>query len=251
MIRDSEQESSKVNNSIINVEDDSDDEKQALPSNNQMTPLHDEEFPMRNHVVIQDSEDDHHVEVSENVEHSPSHSGIRDTERVSGIWNNDHGPDICDTEQVSLNNQNDSHSDHIDLDPTSKRPIKKWIKDHPVKDVIGQLDKGVKTRRAIAENASCLFGCFISDIEPKTIEEALTDTDWISAMQEELDQFERNKVWKLVPFVEGLSVIGTKWVFRNKMNEAGEITRNKARLVAKGFTQTEGLDFDESYAPIA
>ena len=56
-------------------------------------------------------------------------------------------------------------------------------------------------------------------------------------MEEELDQFERNKVWKLVPFVDGISVIGTKWVFRNKMNDSSEITRNKARLVAKGFTR--------------
>ena len=66
-----------------------------------------------------------------------------------------------------------------------------------------------------------------------------------------MDQFERNKVWKLVSYIDGTSVIGTKWVFRNKMNESGEITRNKERLVAKGFTQTEGLDFDESYAPVA
>ena len=70
-------------------------------------------------------------------------------------------------------------------------------------------------------------------------------------MQEELGQFERNKVWKLVPHTNDLKVIGTKWVFRNKLNEHGDVVRNKARLVAKGFTQTEGLDFDESYAPVA
>ena len=144
MIKYSEKESSKVNNSIINLEDESDDEKQALPSNNQMTLRHDEEFPMRNHVLNQDSENTHHDDVSENVEHSHSHSDIRDTKRVSGIWSTNHVPDILDIEQVSLNDQNDSHSDHIDLDPTSKRPIKRWIKDHPVKDVIGTLDKGVK-----------------------------------------------------------------------------------------------------------
>ena len=69
------------------------------------------------------------------------------------------------------------------------------------------------------------------------LEEALRDQDWISAMQEELDQFERNKVWKLVPFVEGISVIGTKWVFINKMNESGEtkqgwLPRDSHRLKA-------------------
>ena len=59
---------------------------------------------------------------------------------------------------------------------------------------IGPINQGVRTRRSIAENANSLFGCYISYIEPKTIEEALRDQDWISAMQEELDQFERNKV---------------------------------------------------------
>ena len=61
--------------------------------------------------------------------------------------------------------------------------------------------------------------------------------DWVITMQEELNQFERNKVWKLVPRPKDRTVIGTKWVFRNKMDETGIVTRNKARLVAKGYSQ--------------
>ena len=70
-------------------------------------------------------------------------------------------------------------------------------------------------------------------------------------MQEELNQFERNKVWTLVPKPKHHPIIGAKWVFRNKMNEQGVITRNKARLVAKGYNQEEGIDYDETYAPVA
>jgi hypothetical protein len=70
------------------------------------------------------------------------------------------------------------------------------------------------------------------------------------AMQEELNNFTRNEVWSLVERPKQ-NVIGTKWVFQNKQDENGVVTRNKARLVAQGFTQIEGLDFDEIYAPVA
>jgi hypothetical protein len=70
------------------------------------------------------------------------------------------------------------------------------------------------------------------------------------AMQEELNNFTRNEVWTLVERPKQ-NVIGTKWVFRNKQDEHGVVTRNKARLVAQGFTQIEALDFGETYALVA
>jgi hypothetical protein len=82
------------------------------------------------------------------------------------------------------------------------------------------------------------------------VEDALRDSDWVLAMQEELNNFTRNEVWHLVPR-PNQNVVGTKWVFRNKQDEHGVVTRNKARLVAKGYSQVEGLDFGETYAPIA
>ena len=88
-------------------------------------------------------------------------------------------------------------------------------------------------------------------MEPKKIEEALTDSDWVVAMQEELNQFEHQKVWKLVPRPQNREVIDTRWVFRNKLDEEGIITRIKARLVAKGFSQAEEIYYDENFASVA
>jgi hypothetical protein len=87
-------------------------------------------------------------------------------------------------------------------------------------------------------------------LKPLKIEKALEDEDWVMAMQEELNNFERNQVWTLVERSK-TNVIGTKWVFRNKQDENGVVTRNKARLVAQDFTQVEGLDFEETYALVA
>ena len=82
------------------------------------------------------------------------------------------------------------------------------------------------------------------------MEDALDDLDWMIAMQEELNNFTRNEVWSLVERPKQ-NVIRTKWVFRNKQDEHGVVTRNKARLVAQGFTQIEGLDFGETNALVA
>jgi len=94
-------------------------------------------------------------------------------------------------------------------------------------NVIGQVQKGVSTR--ISLNNFCEHMAFVSQVEPKTIVDALEDKNWINAIHEELNQFTQNEVWTLVP--------RTKWVFKNKLDEQGVIVRNKARLVAKGYNQ--------------
>jgi hypothetical protein len=73
----------------------------------------------------------------------------------------------------------------------------------------------------------------------------------MNAMHAELNNFTCNKVWELVERPNNHNVIGTKWVFRNKHNEARLVVRNKARLVAQRYTQIEGLDFSETFAPVA
>ncbi|GKB71526.1 putative ribonuclease H-like domain-containing protein [Tanacetum coccineum] len=97
----------------------------------------------------------------------------------------------------------------------------------------------------------CLFGCFLSQNEPKKIFEALEDESWVDAMQEELLQFKITKVWILVDLPYGKKAIGTKWVYINKKDERGVVVSNKARLVAQGHRQEEGIDSDEVFAPMA
>lgn len=128
-------------------------------------------------------------------------------------------------------------------------PFFKWGKNHPPSLVIGNPSASLRTRRQMINES--LIAAFISQLEPKKIEEALLDPNWIESMQDELNQFKRNEVWSLVPRPLYQTVIGTRWVFRNKLNENGNIIRNKARLVAQGFRQEEGIDYDETFAPVA
>jgi hypothetical protein len=124
-----------------------------------------------------------------------------------------------------------------------------WTRDfYPVDQILGDISKGVTTRSRLAN--FCEHYLFVSCIEPFRVEEALQDTNWVLAMQEELNNFKRNEVWSLVSRPKQ-NVVGTKWVFRNKQDEHGVVTRNKARLVAKGYAQVAGLDFEETFAPVA
>jgi hypothetical protein len=121
-------------------------------------------------------------------------------------------------------------------------------RDHPVNSILGDIHKGVTTRSRVAH--FCEHYSFVSSIEPYRVEDALRDSDWVLAMQGELKNFTRNELWHLVPR-PNQNVVGTKWVFRNKQDEHGVVTRNNARLVGKGYSQVEGLYFGETYAPVA
>ncbi|GJT16257.1 putative ribonuclease H-like domain-containing protein [Tanacetum coccineum] len=122
-------------------------------------------------------------------------------------------------------------------------PTTRVHKDHPVEQIIGDLNSAPQTRR-MTKNLE-------EHEEPKKVIHALKDPSWIEAMQEELLQFKLQEVWTLVDLPNGKRAIGTKWVYRNKKDERGIVIKNKARLVAQGYTQEEGIDYDEVFALVA
>ncbi|GJW59908.1 putative ribonuclease H-like domain-containing protein [Tanacetum coccineum] len=149
-------------------------------------------------------------------------------------------------------------------------PTTRIHKDHPKAQIIGEVHSTVQTRRMAKQSESglitfinnqrrtnhkdfqnCLFACFLSQMEPKKITQALDDESWVEAIQEELLQFKLLNVWTLVDLPHGKKAIGTKWVFRNKKDQRGIVVRNKAMLLAQGYRQKEVVDYDEVFAPVA
>ncbi|GJU08878.1 retrovirus-related pol polyprotein from transposon TNT 1-94 [Tanacetum coccineum] len=173
---------------------------------------------------------------------APSPSNSQTTpETQSPIIPNDVEEDNHDLDVAHMNNdpffgipipENDSEaSSSSDVIPTvvqtaapNSEHVTKWTKDHPLDNII---------------------------VEPKTYKDALTQSCWIEAMQEELNEFERLEVWELVPRPDKVMVITLKWIYKVKLDELGGILKNKARLVARGYRQEEGIDFEESFALVA
>ncbi|GKD75695.1 putative ribonuclease H-like domain-containing protein, partial [Tanacetum coccineum] len=142
-------------------------------------------------------------------------------------------------------------------------PTTKIHKDHPVEQIIRDLNSAPQTRRMTKnlekhglfssvqqrtnhkDFQNCLFACFLSQEEHKKVIHALKDPSWIEAMQEELLQFKLQEVWTLVELPNGKRAIGTKLVFRNKKDEKGIVIKNKERLVAQRYTHEEGINYDE------
>nr|GEV03756.1 hypothetical protein [Tanacetum cinerariifolium] len=107
----------------------------------------------------------------------------------------------------------------------------KWTKDHPLENIIKELAKPVSTRLQLHEQSFfCYYDAFLTSVEPKTYKDALTQSCWIEAMQEELNEFERLEVWELIPRPDKVMVITLKWIYKVKLDELGGILKNKARI---------------------
>ncbi|PWA86471.1 copia-type pol polyprotein [Artemisia annua] len=139
------------------------------------------------------------------------------------------------------------------------RTEERWFRHQNIElvNIIGEpVFEGMLTRRMAAKLTAasaneCLYVDFISTIEPKSVKEAMKHPSWVQAMHDELEQFDKNDVMTLVECPQGVIVIGMKWVFKNKTDENSIVVKNKARLVAKGYNQQEGIDYEETFAPVA
>nr|GEY56057.1 retrovirus-related Pol polyprotein from transposon TNT 1-94 [Tanacetum cinerariifolium] len=157
--------------------------------------------------------------------------------------------DLNEDEAIKITEKKNLENDIVDETLEIDEIVNiKESRNHPLENVIG--NRNQRTLRSQAQNQSNFF-CFISIIKPKNVNEALRDESWIVTMQEELNQFIANDVWELVPQPRNLTIIETKWVFRNKLDKNGVVSRNKVRLVAQGYIKKEGIDYDETYAFVA
>eukprot|EP00253_Pinus_taeda_P018868 PITA_18868 len=129
---------------------------------------------------------------------------------------------------------------------TSSRYVQK---NHPETQILGEKRVGVQKRRTITETSSYL--ALLSSTEPQNVNEACRDECWVKAMNEEFEQIKKNNTLELVRRPHDKNIIGTKWIFKNKLNRNGEVIRNKAKLVCKGYAQQEGIDFEETFAPVS
>ncbi|KAK1686066.1 hypothetical protein QYE76_046914, partial [Lolium multiflorum] len=198
----------------------------------------------------------------EQEENPPSHEQDQGQDQPNQAHEVEHSQEI---EEAQIEGQDGDPNDQVDqVTPPRPRKTKEEIearrlarrdrileiRGHTHDKVLGDVRAKVSTRRQLANFSN--HHAYISVVEPKKVFEALEDSDWVDAMHEELNNFKRNKVWTLVEKPkECRNVIGTKWIFKNKQDEFGNIVRNKARLVAQGFSQVEGIDFGETYAPVA
>nr|GFC46142.1 Gag-Pol polyprotein [Tanacetum cinerariifolium] len=223
----------------------------SAPLNNHLTPVPTCHTPLITTTFIS----------SENINQAETHA---ENDEVA----DDEFINIFSTPVQDKGETSSRHVDSLNMHTFYQRypSEQRWTKDHPLEQVIGNPSQSVRTRRQLELDAEmCMFALTVSQTEPKNIKEAMADSVWIDSMQEELHQFDRLDVWELEELHQFnqldvwelvdrplcTNVINLKWLWKNKRDEENTVIRNKSRLVAKGYAQKEGVDFEESFAPVA
>ena len=186
------------------------------------------------------SKDDSKEEASPTIHHDESSDGKdeapqppQDVQDEQVVQEQLHFDDTHITsEQAQAQAQNVEPQEDSSSQPQKR--LTRTSRNHPIDLVMGDPTGGTRTRRRQYASFSEHYS-FVSCLEPSNVDEALEDSDWVMAMQEELNDFTRNEVWVLEERPQDKNIIGTKWVFCNKQDEHGVLIQNKIRLVAKGF----------------
>ena len=158
-------------------------------------------------------------EVQEIVEQEPASPSTPDTPSV-----------VEDSANISTSLDSETHEE--------KGPSSSIKLNHPPEVIVGNMNELTLRKHTVDKCVAnfVFYSCYLSQVEPTKVEEALQDESWVEAMHDELLQFQRNDVWTLVPRLEGEYIIDTKWIFCNKTDEEGNVIRNKTRLVAQGYS---------------
>ncbi|GJU45943.1 retrovirus-related pol polyprotein from transposon TNT 1-94 [Tanacetum coccineum] len=167
-----------------------------------------------------------------------------DPEPFVNVFAPDHNSEASSSGVIARTESNQTTQPHEHL--------RKWTASHPIDNIIGNPSRPVSTRKQLATDALwCFYNSVLSKVEPKNFKSAVTEDCWFQAMQDEIHEFDRLDVWELVPPPDCAMIIALKWIYKVKLDEYGDVLKNKARLVAKGYRQEEGLDFEESFTPVA
>ncbi|GJV75496.1 retrovirus-related pol polyprotein from transposon TNT 1-94 [Tanacetum coccineum] len=214
----------------------------------------------------QQVEETYHVTFDESMEAISSYYVIPHDHSLTELSQEKHVPEVIARNETNIPHTEDVEVPNVPQSQTSNQastsshpvPQDRWSKDQHIElvNIIGDPGEGMLTRSKaakliVASASKCLFADFLFEIEPRKVSEVLKHPRWVDVMQEELNQFYRNKVWTLVPLPYGKTAIGSKWVFKNKKDEHGIPTKNKARLVVQGYSQEQGINYDAALTPMA
>ncbi|KAK1651571.1 hypothetical protein QYE76_069376 [Lolium multiflorum] len=201
---------------------------------------------------IHSDDQDDGIEVSSSPQVEPSSTQVEPSSATQDLSSTQDEPHSEEQEE----SPQPTKQDHDDHQETSSTHVQAQVVPHDqvlARDEFIDHEGTIRKIKAATRASDMKVDQVLGSISRGVVHEALVDPDWVIAMQEELECFTRNEVWSLVerPKDHRINVIGTKWVFKNKQDENGIVIRNKARLVAQGFAQIEGMDFEDTFAPVA
>nr|GEU39566.1 retrovirus-related Pol polyprotein from transposon TNT 1-94 [Tanacetum cinerariifolium] len=169
---------------------------------------------------------------------------LADSEPFVNIFALDPSSEVSSSKETSIVDSNQSTQPH--------KHLQNWTNSHPINNIIRNPSRPVSTRKQLATDALWYFyNSILLKVEPKDFKSAINEDCWFEATQEEIHEFDRLQVWELVPPPNYAMIIAFKLIYKVKLDENGDVLKKKAHLVEKGYNQEDGINFEESFAPVA